>query len=671
MTQTKTKPKPKARKKPRPKKSPALKQFLEMVKAGRFKFPRKLRQAVQREMNDEGRKIQKKVGSFYTKVMTPGYADNPFESMAKLPRHKSRLVELFDAEMKPRNFDMPDLMNPRKTHPGKLSQLIWLEKGLVAIPEVPANGDAPAKPAELRETEWRPTPVKLTEVAEYMKKGEAFRAELRESNIEPDVNYQGNVPVEGMSYGGKYFPYPPSSFTRQLYIPDQWYMLARAAHCYNYNPLAKAAVDIKTSFIVGNGPTVIINNNDQLDKLVKDFFKTEDFVETLRTWCSMLGINGELFVEFYRNQIGNPTVHSVDPGHVYEIITQPRDIRQVLGLKLMYQTQMQIFGTGARGETVPLSEWIYETIPPDNIMHIKVNVQENEKRGRSDLLSCLAVLQLFEDYIRYKVLRSIVEAAFVWDVKMTGADQDQIDSFLTNDEAAMPPPGSTRAHNETIEWKPLANQTGGSGKDEVFEMLLTIVAVSTNLPKEYLGASSSGSRANAITSTEPSVKAFQARRRKLESLIMRIIDYLATSNAITYDPEQVEVSWEEIAPEDVNKKIDRLYTELDRNTFTKKRVDEMIAKLEGVTNYGWDKEMQNRLVEITTGITKSLEDGSPTGSTAGMGMDQPEAGKPVVAPTPAPVGASATGPGPAGSSGIPSSLSADDRTAAHLHGEHL
>jgi len=152
---------------------------------------------------------------------------------------------------------------------------------------------------------------------------------------------------------------------------------------------------------------------------------------------------------------------------------------------------------------------------------------------------------------------------------------------------------------------------------------------------------------------------------------MRIIDYLATSNAITYDPEQVEVSWEEIAPEDVNKKIDRLYTELDRNTFTKKRVDEMIAKLEGVTNYGWDKEMQNRLVEITMGITKSLEDGSPTGSTAGMGMDQPEAGKPVVAPTPAPVGASATGPGPAGSSGIPSSLSADDRTAAHLHGEHL
>ncbi len=672
MTKTATR-KP-AKKKPTRKANPALDQFFERVKKGQFKFPRKLRRAVIKELDGEKKKFTGQVKDYALKIRKPANSSNPFEDVPKLPKFKSRFVELFNENYQPQNFDMPDLLNPRQKTKSQLGKVIWLEKG---VSEVPATETTPA---ELHETAWRPAVLDPTQVGKYF---DEKKTELKESDGFDYSSVNGSVPLTG-AMAGKYFPFPPNSFTRQMYIPDSWFMLARAAHCYNYNPLAKAMVDIKTSFIVGNGPTIIINDNPALSKCWKDFEKTEDFVETLRTWIMMLGVNGELFIEFYTNVLGKPSVHSIDPGHVYEIITEPRDLRQVYGYKLMYQTQVQLFGTGAKGETVPLSEWIYETISPDNIMHIKTNVQENEKRGRSDLLPALAILQLFEDYIRYKVLRAIVEAAFVWDVKMTGADQDQIDSFLADEEQAFPTPGSTRAHNENTEWKSDGNQSGGSGRDEVFEMLLTIAAVSHNLPKEYVGASGSGSRANAITSTEPSVKAFQARRRKGESLIMRIIDFLASSNNIPYDPDQVECSWEEIAPEDVSKKIDRLYTEMDRDTFTKKRVDEMIAKLEGVSNYDWVKEIADRLIEKTSGPVKSLADGSPVTTPAGAGMagtglDQPEGGKPVAAPAAAPApGSPALGaPGtktaatsPA-TSGAPSSLSAQDKLDVKKQGKTL
>jgi hypothetical protein len=663
---TKIKNGPKSRRTKPIAKPSAIKQLFEHLKSKNKKIPRKLRRAVIREMEDDRRQITSKVRDFALKVKSPD-SSNPFNESAIIPRFKSRLVELWDQEMNPKGFDMPDLLNPRQKQTGKLRELVWLEKGYAEIPA------ADGKPAELRETGWKPTAIKPEGVKKYLEDAERRTTELKESGVEATPNYQGQVPVQNMDLAGKFYPYPPSSFTRQLYIPDQWFMLARAAHAYNYNPLAKAAMDIKSSFIIGNGPTLIINNNPELDKVVKQFFKTEDFVETLRVWCTMLGVNGELFIEFLLDVMGKPAVHSIDPGHVYEIITVPRDIRQVLGIKLMFQTQYQIFGTGARGETVPLTEWIYETIAPDNVMHIKLNVQENEKRGRSDLLSCLAVLQLFEDYIRYKVLRAIVEAALVWNVTLTGADQQQIDDFLSNEQQTFPPPGSTVAGNESTKRELLSNQTGGSGKDEVFEMLISIVAVSTNQPKEYLGASSSGSRANAITSTEPSVKGYQARRRKLESLIMRIIDFLASSSHLPYDPDQVEISWEEIAPEDVNKKIDRLYTELDRNTFTKKRIDSMIAKLESVSNYDWETEMNDCLQDLTSGVVAALNNG--TKPTLGMGLDAPETPHPVVAPAAPSPGSSAGGQTTATaqpvSSGAPSSLSAQDRVAVKQQGTTL
>ena len=658
-----------AKKKRKPKKSsrskkPAIKQLFSRLKEGDFKIPKNLRKAVVREMDQEERRFRTKVNSFHSKIVNPKASSNPFADQAKMPGFKSRLVELFDEKFQPKEFDMPDLLNPRKKVHSQLSKLIWLEKGQIQIPQTSTT------PSELKES-WRQTHVAPDQVKGYFDKGQV---ELKESGLD-ESNFQGSFPVDRQdgSLAGKYFPYPPSSFTRQMYVPDSWFMLARAAHAYNYNPMAKAGIDIKTAFIVGNGPRVLFNNNDALSVAWKEFEKDEDLVETLRTWCSMLGINGELFIEFYKDLTsGNPTVRSIDPGHVYDIITEPRDIRKVYGYRLMYQTQYQIYGEGAKGEQVPLSEWINETVTPDNILHTKVNVQENEKRGRSDLLAGMAVLQLFEDYIRYKVLRAIVEAAFVWDVEMTGADQEQIDSFLADESQVFPEPGSTRAHNENTKWSPLASTAGAASRDDVFEMLLTIFAVSINLPKEYMGASSSGSRANAITSSEPAVKAFQSRRRKLESLILRIVDFLAETKGIDYDPDQVEVTWDEIAPEDINKKIDRLYTEMDRDTFTKERIDEMIAKLEGVTNYDWNMEMANRLKEKTGGIAKSLADGSTP--MTGSGIETPELGKPVVPATPAATpgapGEKTAATSPA-TSGAPSSLSAQDKLDAKNQGKTL
>ena len=562
------------------------------------RFPRKLRRKIMKELDQEKSRLEKKVLELYSKTQGRDPIPDYSKEAARTPKRQP--ITLFGKgyEPNPENrFEYLNALTGRK-EVGQLVKVIWPERGRLEIPD----GDK----TKLQES-WKQVSLKPEQVKKYFKDN-AQRIELKEVgwNDWDDMDFNGQVPVAQV---GKYFPYPPSSFTRQMYQPDQWFMLARCAHAYNYNPLAKAGVDIKNNFVVGTGPRVIIKN-PQLKSAWAQFEKDEDFIETLRTWSNMSIQNGELFVEFFTDQKGNPTVRSIDPGHVYDTITEPRDIRKVYGYKLMYQTQYQIFGEGARGEQVPLSQWIYETVKPDNIMHLKFNVQENEKRGRSDLLPVLAICQLFEDYIRYKVIRAIVLAAFVWDAKLENADQAEIDAFLA-EQGNMPPPLSVRAHNERVTWE--VQQHAGAaagGRDDVFEMLVNLFAVGIGVPKEYMGAGDHSTRSSAITSTEPAVKEFMARQHKIETLVLRIVDYLAQTKGIQYEPDDVEVAWPEIAPENIKEKVERLYEELLNNTFTKQRVDEMIAKEEGVSNYDWTEEMQNRLAELTQGITKSLADGS-------------------------------------------------------------
>jgi hypothetical protein len=162
-----------------------------------------------------------------------------------------------------------------------------------------------------------------------------------------------------------------------------------------------------------------------------------------------------------------------------------------------------------------------------------------------------------------------------------------------------------------VEWEVQQYEgSRGSGGNEIWEMLVTTFAIGIGIPKEYMGAGDASTRANAITSTEPAVKEFEARRHKLETLILRVVNFLAEANGIVLGPDEVEVSWPEMAPENIKEKVERLIMEMEKDIFTKQRVCEMIANEEGVKNYDFLKEMGNRLIEKTSGATKALNDAS-------------------------------------------------------------
>ena len=407
---------------------------------------------------------------------------------------------------------------------------------------------------------------------------------------------------------GKYLPYQPSPVTRQIYIQDLWKMLARAAELSNYNPLAKALIHVKSAFTIGKGPKIIISPKDVQDSTVTakaqdawdDYAERVKFGTKLANRDRMLTTNGEFFNEFYLTKENKPIAKSIDPGTVYDIVAEPRDIDIIYGIVLMYSTRYQTFTKGAKGESVPVSEFIFETIPPDNVVHIKINVQENEMRGRSDLLPVMNICDWFMDYLKFKVLQAWVHAAFTWDVEMKNAEQGDVDSMSANLSASTPPPMSYNVHNDQVKWTPMqANATAGGSKSGIFEEIVTAACCGFMMPTEYVGLSVGGNRATSITKTEPSVKVFNERRAVWEPAIKKEVAFVVSQvTGIQLDDADIELSWDEIAPENVTERITNLMIGLVNKSITKQRFDTMYAKLMEIGSYDWDKEQENIVQEM-------------------------------------------------------------------------
>lgn len=455
--------------------------------------------------------------------------------------------------------------------------------------------------------------VRTTKIAR--EKLEGYYADAKES-----LGYQAGDTVDfgdpGLrSSNGKYVPFQPSPYTRQMYIYDQWLMLGRAAELVNYNPLAKAGIYIKSAFTIGKGPEIIINNQNDTSSqdAIDEYTERTKFGTRLCNWDRMLSTNGEFFGEMYMNPKSQPITKSIDPGTVYEIVTEPRDIDIVYGLVLMYPTQYQSYTVGAKGEKVAVSDFVYETIAPDNIFHIKINVQENEKRGRSDLLPVMNICDWFMDYLKFSVLKAYVQAAYALDVTMKNAEQSDVDTMSANLNAQTPSPMTIQVHNDMVEFKPIQGSTTGTAKTGTFEEVVTAFCSGILTPTEYIGLSSSGNRATSITKTEPSVKVFSERRQVWEAPIKKIVQFVVQSKTgAVIDESDIEIAWPEIAPENVAEKISNLLIGLQNKSISKRRFDMMYAKEMDITTYDWEEEQQAIAQEMAQDVDQFYSQPLPT-----------------------------------------------------------
>ncbi len=390
----------------------------------------------------------------------------------------------------------------------------------------------------------------------------------------------------------EYAPLLGTPFYKQMYLYDYLQMHSKCFYFKNYSGLAKNILGNTRNFVIGRGFSITIDKkNDKAKKAWEEYQERSGIDVEIRNWHDELSAFGELFVK--KVFTPNGIVHrSVDPSTIWEIVTDPENIYDVKYYHQQYGTQYQMYGD----KNTPLSKYIIQQIPPEQMRQYKVNVTSYEKRGRSDLLSALLYLKYYEDYTQFKLLRVKNEAAFLWDTVIKG-DEGDIAAYLAQTESLENvPPGSENVHNEAVTRTPLAPAFSHTGSDDVMKWIVSYICMSVNIPATYLGLlenAGGGTRAGALVATEPVIRMFDERRSKIEKILTDVFDDVMVDAGL--DPKTVEreFNFPEFINEDRSKKIQDLVVARDEKVISHKRMAEMTAKELAITQYDYDQEQEN------------------------------------------------------------------------------
>jgi len=298
--------------------------------------------------------------------------------------------------------------------------------------------------------------------------------------------------------------------------------------------------------VLGRG----VNFNIKHDKAKAEwdeFWVRNKMRDKIRLMARDLPWQGELMLRFFERAKGYVRLTVLDPSTCWEVVTDPEDIEHVFYFHFQYPTPYQLWVSGQ----IPVAKYIIQQVPPTNILHLKINVSSQEKRGRSDLLAAMPWIKRFNDFYNGQTIKAVLEANLVFKIKIKG-DQADVDAFLSNAALTeLPPPGGTWIENEAVELQATSAQlTAGRGASGIGQQIGNIVAASLNLPGEYFNIESTGpARATALVKTDPAVKTIEDRQQLLQETIEAVYDYVMADalaagrldrGAIKHDPERVD-----------------------------------------------------------------------------------------------------------------------------------
>jgi len=345
----------------------------------------------------------------------------------------------------------------------------------------------------------------------------------------------------------EYHPLLLGPYNRNLYLFDFLDQFSKAYEGFHHNPVLKAGVKSIVQFVLGDGPKVVAAN--PLCQMKWDAFVERvgrqgiSYQDKLRMFVQDISVGGESFLTDPDFGEG-PTMKPWDATTVWEIITDPRDIENVFYAYRQFPTQYQVPYSAKPGTKMPpMQEYVIEQVPPSKWLHVKINATIGEKRGRSDLFSVLGWGKRFKDWFDAAVVNGQISNAFILWWRINGSPQD-VDNMRNNDDfSKVPPPGSAWFTNEQVTPTLLRPQGGLQANDKTGEQLLSIIAVSLNLPPEYLGVAGTSTRATALVRGEPAHKFFVQRQQLVREVVMwqyyRVIAHAQARGEIPlYEPKK-------------------------------------------------------------------------------------------------------------------------------------
>lgn len=358
-----------------------------------------------------------------------------------------------------------------------------------------------------------------------------------------------------------------SAARRDLSPISQEQMQKLAAFLWETNLLANRLIELPLAYLLAEGVRLTCADEEHqqwLNAFWNDPINKMDL--RLPTFARELALFGEQCLPCYVNEVnGQVRLGYLDPSLIRSVVADPGNAAQEIGVVSVADQAGAVrrFRVVVRGEDeelfAPEARTLRKTFDSGDAFYFAVNKFAAGKRGRSDLIAQMDWLDGYDEFLFDELERGIDVNAFIWDVKLTGADEPTIQKRAA--EISKPGRGSVRVHNEQEEWSAQAPDLNAVDRAETARMFRNHALGGASIPEHFFGGGGDVNRSTGDSMSDPFFKVATMRQTFLRHMLQEMGHYVlyqrarAAGQVPDWGEEawQVQVSFPEMVTKDVTK----------------------------------------------------------------------------------------------------------------------
>jgi hypothetical protein len=335
---------------------------------------------------------------------------------------------------------------------------------------------------------------------------------------------------------------------RDLLPMNQRRMQDIAAYLWESNTLANRLIELPIAYILADG--VKLKADDELiQKLLNDFWNHPVNLMDIKLVKKVreLSMYGEqCYPTFVNEYSGAVRLGYLDPCLISTVVVDPDNAEQPIGIithltKKGVSKRYKVIVNGAEEEIfTQRTIAIRDTFTDGECFYFKINDLASGRRGRSDLLSQIDWLDSYDQFLFGELDRVQFLRAFMWDVTLTGANEDEVKKKAASIRA--PKPGSVRVHNDAETWKAESPSLESSDSETSAKLFRNHVLGGSTIPEHWFGGGGDVNRSTSESMGDPTFKIMSLRQAFIGYMLAEMGRYVIRQWEIAHTGREPDLS---------------------------------------------------------------------------------------------------------------------------------
>lgn len=332
---------------------------------------------------------------------------------------------------------------------------------------------------------------------------------------------------------------------RDLSPLSQERMRETALYLWDANLLANRIIELPLAYMLAEGVELRATEPEMQETINRFWSDPINSMDVkLPKKVRELAIFGEqVWPTFVNEMSGHVRLGYLDPALIETVVVDPDNPEQPIGIVTVKDRKgralrYRVIVNGPETVFTQRTQAIRETFADGEAFFFTVNDLSVSRRGRSDLRAPADWVDGYDQFLFGEIERYNFLRAFVWDVTITGADDNRIKQKAR--EIKPPTPGSVRVHNDSEKWQAVSPEIGAYESAAAGRLFRNHVLGGATIPEHWFGGGGDVNRATGDSMGEPTFKAFSMRQRFLKHMLESVGRYVIRQKLIA---ETGEPDW--------------------------------------------------------------------------------------------------------------------------------